>query len=205
MDMRFFRRRDLQNLDRLFHAGSSGEALGSGVALVRLAIRLVDRGTHFLRGRDAFGGNVLAAGRVIERDGENQRAAVVHFDQLLLRRRCRRCVRRRCRRACCPRWRWRRFPRGRRCRCRSARPPAGSTTTFDGSAEETDGRDRLALQSGDGAGRQEKLSGRDAFGSSPSAQSRRSRISFFAPFCWNCARSSRICAVVPDVNSETCR
>src|SRR5580704_7269909 len=41
---------------------------------------------HFHGGADALGGNILVAGRVVNRDGEDQRSAVVHFDQLLLGR-----------------------------------------------------------------------------------------------------------------------
>src|SRR5580658_7313655 len=51
---------------------------------VGLREKIVNRRMDFRGGRHAFGGNVLVARREIIRDGEDQRGAVVHFDQLLL-------------------------------------------------------------------------------------------------------------------------
>ena len=76
----------LQNFDGFFHHRIIGRSAGSGGRLgeIGLGHEIVNRRMDFDGGADAFAGNILAGGREVIGDGENQGGAVVHVDQLLL-------------------------------------------------------------------------------------------------------------------------
>src|SRR5271156_6443719 len=139
---------------------------------------------HFRGGRHTFGGNVLVAGREISRDGEDQRGAVVHLDQLLLRSGAVGAFADGAAALVVPDRRRHNFSWPRSAVADQHGDRLGPYN-FRRITGRDDSRDRLAFQRHDRAGRKEKLRGLYSSRVTAKRRSRKSRSNFFAPDFWN--------------------